>query len=74
MQDDKKVCFFSTESGACRCLDGVFCTNGWNDKCTFKKTRKEFTESSDNAILICREKGLCIGCKYYSKPCRTSTE
>lgn len=61
-------CVFK-ESGKCALLTETNCVN-----CSFGKTRKQYDDDNDKAIKRCREKGLCITCKYRTHKCHLSTE
>lgn len=73
MVNESGICFFYRQSGYCSALDIDRC-DGLNPYCTFYKTEKQFTEERDRAVKVCREKNLCIACKYVGKPCMTSTD
>lgn len=67
--EEAKRCFFYQEfTGACGILDGTSCT-GYNPKCSFCKTKKQYFSDRNDAILRCREIGICNDCKYSQKPC-----
>lgn len=64
---EKKKCFAYIEGVGCKIFEKKRCS-----KCRFFKTFDKFIEDEDNAILICREKGLCDSCKYSRKKCQTN--
>lgn len=61
-------CVFK-ESGKCALLTETDCVN-----CSFGKTEKQYVEDNDKAIKRCREKELCITCKYRMHKCHLSNE
>ena len=65
MESNEKICFFHTQ-GQCRAITVPEC-DGKDSHCKFYKTKAQHIEESDRAIDICREKGLCDGCKYMKK-------
>lgn len=57
------------KNGECIALETTDCVN-----CKFGKTTKQYNKENDNSIKRCREKGLCITCKYRKHKCHLSTE
>lgn len=47
---------------------------GYNQDCSFYKSRRQHIEERDRVIDICRKKGLCNNCKYNHVPCKKSGE
>lgn len=69
-----RECKHSRMGGRCAILVNTTCT-GWNEKCSFCVTEKDFIARKDEAILRCRKRNLCKYCKYvYGDPCKTSDE
>ena len=68
--EEKKCCFAnpSKKTYSCRILTIEAC-DGFNTNCLFFKTEDKFNSDRDNAIDICREKGICWGCKYSKMHC-----
>lgn len=58
---------FGNQAGKCLALDKKNCDY---PHCRFYKTEKTNYIQRVNAILRCREKGLCNNCRYTLKPCR----
>lgn len=63
-------CTFSQNSW-CGALSSTQC-DGLNTACSFYKTKKQFTEDRNRAIMLNRRKGNCTDCKYVSAPCELS--
>ena len=60
--------------GVCGILTNTTC-KGWDKKCCFRVTEKDFIARRDEAILLCRKRNLCKDCRYvYGEPCKTSKE
>ena len=60
----KANCVFYGKGHRCSITTRTGC-----EGCSFYKTEKQFNESCNRAIWICRKKGLCKNCKYVEKPC-----
>lgn len=75
--DNEKICNFNNNLSYCSILTdrktSKRCT-GWDDKCKFAKTEKQFIDDLDRSIFVCRQKGLCDKCKYTEVKCKLSTE
>lgn len=67
---NKNLCW-ATKENKCAILKDKNC-----DKCSFFKTKSDYTTENDNAILNCREKGICDSCKYQNgkSKCKLSYE
>ena len=81
--NNKKICKFNNNLGYCSLLtnrktskpcDNIMRCTGWDDKCKFAKTEQQFIDDLDRSIFVCRQKGLCDGCKYTEARCILSTE
>ncbi|MDE6520385.1 MAG: hypothetical protein K2K91_08030 [Ruminococcus sp.] len=68
---NNEKCRFNSNGKYCRILSVESC-DGFNEKCPFCKTEKQFRESADRAILINRRKCRCESCTYTTKPCQLS--
>lgn len=46
------------------------------DKCSFFKTKCDYTAANDKSIIHCRENGICDSCKYQNvkSKCKLSYE
>lgn len=61
-------CFFRDLKGECGAISGRFC-DGYNKKCSFYKTERQFIMDRNAAIMKNRRKGNCANCKYSVFPC-----
>lgn len=67
-------CALYVGNGFCQALCNVRC-NGYNNKCSFYKSKTQFIEERDNAIKRCRKLNLCKRCTYrMGIKCKLSTE
>lgn len=69
----EKICKFSGTSSYCQILVGVKC-RGTDELCKFRKTKKQFQEERNRAILVNRKKYNCNKCKYMGTPCRLGSK
>ncbi len=74
MNERRDECYFHRD-GACGIMMDTLC-EGHKNGCTFRKTKQQFIEEKDDAIKVCRRKGLCKNCKYAQNGiiCKLSTE
>lgn len=68
--NNENLCWAAIEN-KCAILKDKNC-----DKCSFFKTECDYMAENDKAILNCREKGICDGCKYQKEKskCKLSYE
>lgn len=66
-----KKCYFS-EMNICVALKRR--CNGYDDKCSFRKSKSQYWKDWDKAVDTCRERGICASCKYAGSKCLKSTE
>lgn len=75
MKEKDEICVFATDRrlSTCKVLVGEKC-DGKNRCCSFHKTEEQFRTERDKAIIMNRECGNCLKCKYMGALCKLSTE
>lgn len=71
--EEKKTCHFYCTNGFCRVLSETRC-DGERPGCTFYKTRKQYLQDLDDAIMLNRKRGNCSKCKYRENRCMLAKE
>lgn len=75
MKEQDEICVFCADrtGSFCKVLVNEKC-DGKNKCCSFWKTEEQFRIERDRAIILNRERGNCLKCRYMGAFCKLSTE